>query len=130
MQIVWHGEYAVSYTHLGHGCALHRARRQFVFSSFPVVEAGPRWLLPLPVSYTHLIPVYSSAPAEGRRNSFIFSTEPIKPNGTGSFRRAARLQAERSTVMETFLLLLGKAVAFTFEGIDVLCGRTRHGPHH
>ena len=29
----------------GHGCVLHRARRQFVFSSFPVVEANPQWLL-------------------------------------------------------------------------------------
>ena len=41
----------------------------------------------------------------------------------GVNRRATRLQAERSTVMETFLLLLGKAVAFTFEGIDVYRNR-------
>ena len=38
------------------------------------------------ISCTMVIPVYNSAPAEGRRNIFIFSTEPIKPSGTGSSR--------------------------------------------
>ena len=34
-------------------------------------------------------------------------------------RRVTRFQTKRNTVMETFLLLLGKTVAFTFKGIDV-----------